>query len=131
MQKAIRRFLNRTRALETTSIEVVCRSILDFWTSVATVLPDEWSAPRKHLLTKGVGVYSLMEIAADIYSEAASSGAVPDRLYFTNALSDFLPEVDWSAEGPLSGLGGETGVKQAVSVIRAIRGKRKMRLVHG
>jgi DNA sulfur modification protein DndB len=129
MQKAIRRFLTRTRALDAKSIEYVCRSVLDFWTSVATVLPDEWSTPRKHLLTKGVGVYSLMEIAADLFGEATSSNLAADKQYFTNALSDFLREIDWSAEGPLSGLGGEAGVKQAVSLLRGTRGKRNVRLI--
>ena len=83
------------------------------------------------MLTKGVGVYALMEIAADIVQEVPRNG-ICDRRYLTAALSDFAPEFDWSTSGPLSGLGGQSGVKKAVEIIRAARRSNRLKVVrHG
>lgn len=130
-QKSVKQFLLRTRILDTHSVDDVARLLLDFWAAVATVLQDEWRAPRKHMLTKGVGVYALMEIAADIVQEVPRNG-ICDRRYLTAALSDFAPEFDWSTSGPLSGLGGQSGVKKAVEIIRAARRSNRLKVVrHG
>ena len=92
------------------------------------VLPAQWQNPRKHILTKGVGVYALMEIAADLYLEAPKN-RVCDRKYFIAALSDFAPDFDWETDGPLKGLGGQGGVKKAVELIRAVRRTSRLRVV--
>ena len=52
-----------------------------------------------------------------------------DKLYFRNKLADFLQEVDWSNTGPMSGLGGEAGVKTALNFLRTSRGKGKLRVI--
>ncbi len=130
-QKAVKQFLQRTKILETHSVEDAGHLLLDFWTAIATVLQVEWQTPRKHMLTKGVGVYALMEIAADIVLETPK-GAACDRRYLTAALSDFAHEFDWSTSGPLSGLGGQSGVKKAVDIIRAARRTTRLKVVgHG
>jgi DGQHR domain-containing protein len=128
MQKAVKVFLNRTRILRVCSAESAARLILDFWAAVALVLPEVWSKPRKHLLTKGIGVYALMELAGDLYAEAASQ-AVLDRAYFAASLSDFVADFDWTSDGALKGLGGEGGVKAAVTIIREARRRSRVRMV--
>lgn len=127
-QKATKVFLNRTKALRDQPPDAAARVVLDFWNAVALVLPAAWQRPRKHLVTKGIGVYALMEIAADLYLEAAP-GCARDRRYFSAALADFAPGFDWSTEGPLKGLGGEGGVKAAVVLIRDARRRGRFRLV--
>lgn len=52
-----------------------------------------------------------------------------DKRYFSNKLADFILEVDWSNNGPFSGLGGEAGVKAALNAIRAGRGNGKLRVI--
>ncbi len=128
LQKSIKRFLAKTKIARFQSAEVAAQIVLDFWRAVAVVLPDQWSNPRKHLVTKGIGVYALMDIAADLYSEARSSTTC-DKRYFAAALSDFAVEFDWSTDGSLKGLGGEGGVKTAVGLIRDARKKAKLRVV--
>ncbi len=128
MQKAIKRFLNATRLLKTRSPEKVAQIVLSFWRAVAEVLPAQWSTPRKHILTKGVGVYSLMDIAADLYNEADASAKL-DRGYFVNRLADFAHDVDWTTNGRLKGLGGEGGVNEAVEYIRDMRKRSHLKVV--
>lgn len=128
MQKAVKRFLNSTRSLRARSPENVAQMVLSFWRAVAEVLPAQWNAPRKHILTKGVGVYALMDIAADLYSEADASAKF-DRGYFVNRLADFAHEVDWTTSGRLKGLGGEGGVNEAVEYIRDIRKRSRLKVV--
>ena len=99
MQKAVKVFVTRTRALTRLLPEAVARLVLDFWAAVACVLPAAWSKPRKHLLTKGIGVYALMEIAADICLEAPSHASL-NRQYFAAALSDFATDVQLDNRGP-------------------------------
>src|SRR5258708_7920116 len=71
--------------------EVVARMVLDFWAAVALLLRNAGSNPRKTLLCKGVGVYALMGIAADLVNEAGN--ATIDKLYFRTKLADFVREV--------------------------------------
>ena len=128
LQKAIKRFLSRTRLARTHSIETVARIVLDFWSAVTVTLPEPWAQPRKHFLTKGIGVYALMDLAADLCAEAPQD-RLPDKRHFAAALGDFAGTFDWTTEGPLKGLGGESGVKTAVTLIRTARGKPRLKVV--
>jgi DGQHR domain-containing protein len=127
MQKAIKRFLSQTQVLQLHSVESAARVVLDFWAAVAFLLRPAWDSPRKYLVTKGVGVYSLMGIAADLYREGV--GQSVDKRYFINKLSEFITDIDWGSEGSLKGLGGEAGVKLALDLLRTTRGKRQLRLI--
>ena len=126
MQKAVKRFLTQTRVVSRNSPEVAARIVSDFWSAVAVVLRREWDSPRHFLLNKGVGVYALMEIAGDLYNENLSS--VYDKRYFIAKLAEFIADIDWSTTGTLKGLGGESGVKSAVSVLRNVRAAGKVKI---
>jgi DNA sulfur modification protein DndB len=127
LQTAIKRFLASTKILQRQPPEVVWQMVLDFWAAIAMLLPDAWSNPRKTLLCKGVGVYALMGIAGDLVNEAGN--AAIDKLYFRNKLADFIQDIDWSNAGPMSGLGGEAGVRNALGIIRSVRGTGKLRVI--
>jgi DGQHR domain-containing protein len=127
-QKAVQQFLRRTRILDTQPVDDVAHLILDFWSALVTVLPSEWQNPRKHILTKGIGVYALMEVAADLFLETPKHRSC-DRKYFVTALSDFVFDFDWASSGPLKGLGGQGGVKKAVELIRAARRSSRLKVV--
>ncbi|HEX7929332.1 MAG TPA: DGQHR domain-containing protein [Sphingomicrobium sp.] len=126
MQKAVKRFLTRSRILETSTPEQAARLALDFWTAVTVVLSDAWLKPRKHLISKGVGVYALMDIAADLVVEAEGGGS---REHFAAQLSEFVQDFDWSTSGAFAGLGGEKGAAQAARMLRDARRKSKMKVV--
>lgn len=127
MQKAVKRFLSQTHILKSDTAEVAAAVVLAFWSAVASVLREQWGDPRKHLLNKGVGVYALMTIAADLVGE--SSPTQCDKRFFMSRLSEFLTAVDWSTAGDLRGFGGEAGVKHAVAHVRAVRNKKRFKAV--
>lgn len=129
MQKAVKRFLMKTRAVANLGPDRTAQVILDFWKAVTVVLDAEWRNPRKHVLSKGVGVYALLDIAADIFLEA--KGAIPDEAYFCSALADFAKQFDWSTTGPMQGLGGEGGASAAADLIRQVRRKSKLKVARG
>lgn len=126
LQKAVRRFLNRSAILKHRSVEEAARVVLDFWIAVSIAMRNDWTRPRGSLLAKGVGVYALMDIAADMWRE---SGCALTRDLMITHLSDLSVEVDWSSNGPFKGLGGESGVTAAVALLRGIRVKQIMRAV--
>jgi len=130
MQKATKRFLTSTKLLRSVSTETAAEIVLAFWWAVAQVLEGPWAAPRKHLLTKGVGVYTLMTIAGDLVN-GQPVPSLCDRAFFVLQLSDFLPQVDWSNTGPLKGLGGEVGVKEGTALVREVRVRSTLKAVKG
>jgi DGQHR domain-containing protein len=126
LQKAVRRFLNRSAILKERTVEETARVVMDFWIAVSIAMRDDWCRPRGSLLAKGVGVYALMVIAADMWRE---SGCALTRDQMIAHLSDLAVEVDWSSDGPFKGLGGEGGVNAAVGLLRGIRVRQTMRAV--
>lgn len=120
MQKGVKQFLAQTRVLRLHGPETAAQIVLDFWCAVAVVLQKAWGNPRHYLINKGVGVYTLMAIAADLYTE--SVGHRCDKRYFITKLAEFATNLDWSSQGPLKGLGGKGEV---ASVLAFIRQKRK------
>jgi len=132
MQKAVKRYVSQTKSPIKDSPAMAARIVLDFWIAVATVLRDAWEQPRRHLINKGVGVYSLMTIAADLYCQAEQRDLVCDRSFFLKGLPDFVSDIDWSNSGDLAGLGGQSGVKLAVALLRRKAAKRRLKVVrHG
>ena len=129
MQKAIRRFLVKAKLQKPGNAVVAANTVLEFWLAVSTVLVDEWANPRRHFLTKGIGVYALMDIAAELYLASQKAGQPCDKRYFASVLSDFLPKLDWSSAGPFRGFGGEGGVKSAVELIRGTRNRQHLKII--
>jgi hypothetical protein len=129
MQKAIKRFLKDTQSNYAISNDEIYKIILSFWQAVTIVLSKEWEDYRKHHLTKGIGVYCLMGIAADIYIESKIENILLDKNYFSGVLSDYIGSFDWSNNGPLKGLGGEGGVKEALKILRKLRAKSKLKVI--
>jgi DGQHR domain-containing protein len=118
MQKAAKRFLRAIRSAPATPrITELPNVLVHFWLAVARVLHKEWREPRKYLLTKGIGVYSLMSLAGELVHEGLERGVVLDQRYFEATLSDFLTAIDWSSNGPLRGFGGVSGADQALQVL--------------
>ena len=96
-----------------------------FWRAVAFVLEAQWAQPRKHMLTKGIGVYCLMSMAGLLASEAKARRTPPDYDFFISTLSDFVDRIDWSNNGPLKGFGGSSGADAAFSLLVQERTRNK------
>jgi DGQHR domain-containing protein len=126
MQKACR---SLTKRLKPRSAEDIARIAHDFWCAVALVMPDAFSKPRKSLVTKGIGVYALTDLAADFVLEA--SGARCDVQYFASIVADLAPRLDWGNDGPLAGLGGEGGARRAADILRQLRRRPVLKVTNG
>jgi DNA sulfur modification protein DndB len=127
MQKAIKSFLNQTRALKKHPADTVGRMVIDFWSVLSVLLREQWGPHQRNLLCKGVGVNALMGIAGDLVNEAGDQAC--DKAYFRNRLADFVLDFDWTNRGPLGGFGGGSGVKAALEILRQARGKHQLRQV--
>lgn len=121
IQKAVRRFLTASGALDVLSPHDAARMVREFWVAIAMLLPAQWQDTRRHFLTKGVGVYALMGLLSDLWVEASRDGVPPDRERFVEMMRDFVIPFDWSTGGPLKGLGGEAGADEALTVMRRRR----------
>lgn len=127
MQKACRIL---TRRLKPRSAEDVARIAHDFWCAVALVMPEAFSKPRKSLVTKGVGVYALTELAADFVLEVPA-GVRCNTARFAAIVGDLAPLLDWGADGPLGGLGGEGGARRAADILRKLRRRPHLKVANG
>lgn len=127
MQKACRIL---TRRLKPRVADEIAQIAHDFWSAVAMVMPGAFSQPRRSLVTKGIGVYALSELAADFVLEAPLAIRC-DTSYFAALIGDLAPRLDWSSEGPLAGLGGEGGARRAAEILREIRNRPRLAVANG
>lgn len=127
MQKACRIL---TRRLKPRSLDDIARVAHDFWCAVATIMPDAFAKPRRSLVTKGVGVYALTELAADFVLEAPPATRC-DTAYFAAAVGDLAPLLEWGSDGPLGGLGGEGGARRAADILRELRRRPWLAVANG
>jgi DGQHR domain-containing protein len=126
MQQAAKRFIKASRWSDPLDPQAVLEAAIAFWRAIAFVLPGPWAEPRRHLLTKGVGVYALMGLAGMLVREC--DGKTPTFHYFTSKLSDFIDQVDWSTTGPLEGYGGAKGADTALEMLLHVRSESYRRL---
>lgn len=130
IQKSVKHFLRKTEVLKHRSPTETAEIVRYFWKAVVILLEEQWAHPRKHLVTKGIGVYCLMNLASDLYLEAIKADVECSQSYFISALSEFIGKFDWTTTGPLKGLGGEAGVSKATDLLRELRRKRKLKVVN-
>lgn len=115
MQRGAKRFLRESKS--TCAPERSSEILIDFWRAIAFVLKTQWSQSRQHMITKGIGVYSLMSMAGRMTREAEEKAIKPDLDYFITKLSDFVDRIDWSNDGPLKGFGGASGADAAFTLL--------------
>lgn len=118
MQKGVLKFLKALNQIEDYSIEELYLFVRNFWQAVSEALPKHWENPRGSFLLKGIGVYALMRIAADIFMDSSvdyhlTSDAIIVKIF------DYVNDFDWTNTGPLRGLGGESGAREAYEILRS------------
>lgn len=118
MQRTLGRLLVRLRELPDTNINCQYDIILGYWRAVSRVFPDEWSDPRHSLLTKGIGLYSLTLLLADLALEAPI-GALTEE-HFMQRLSGLKNAVDWGCHGTFAGAGGQKGAKEVYLKLKKV-----------
>jgi len=123
MQNAAKRFLKESKLPKDQIKEQGPFIVMEFWKAICLLLPCEWDGPRKHMLTKGIGVYSLMSLAGILVREGLSADIECNKDYFISKLSPFIHKLDWSNHGSFEGLGGVGGADKAFELINAVRAR--------
>lgn len=119
MHQAAQRMIKAAQGCDKVDAAAWLDRSIAFWKAVVLVLPDQWTAPRQHMLCKGIGVYALMSLAGHLVREAGDRPLTVD--YFLVKLSDFLDQIDWTNHGPLEGFGGSKGADMALKMILEVR----------
>lgn len=116
MQKAVQQFLKDVNGYYTGNLEDKYELIVEYWHAIQKLFPDEWREHRHHLITKGVGLYSLMMLLASIIK--ARPRDFYDEKYFVSQLNLLKERVDWSSNGTFANAGGHKGAKEAYQTLK-------------
>lgn len=120
MQKATLRFLSQTKRISIGDMDAKYSIVCAFWRAVKELFPAEWEDHRHHLITKGVGLHSLMRLLGDI---VLRDGPLDFSVeYFQKHIRGLTEKIDWSAKGPFANAGGQKGVQEVHAVLREVLG---------
>lgn len=115
LQTSIRKLIKQMRSYGIYEIEIQYSAIVNFWNAVKDVFPEEWADHRHHLLAKGIGLYSLMELLGYLLS---LNNSKMDREYFKNKLNLLKSSIDWKSDGMFSDAGGKKGAHEVFNTIK-------------
>jgi DGQHR domain-containing protein len=119
MQKCIDRLLKRLRNKKSSlTIDDYYNIIHSYWDAVKETFPDEWKDHRHHLLTKGIGLYSLMLLLGEIISKESFEKLT--QRYFVSRLQPLKTEIDWNTKGIFAGAGGQKGAVEVYEKLRKV-----------
>ena len=118
MQKTVQRFLKQTNGLALGNIDDKYEVVARYWRAVTRVFPDEWRDHRHHLLTKGIGLYSLMYLLADIVQRYG--GRCPSEDEFVSELLPLQACIDWASKGMFADAGGQKGAIEVYGVLKRV-----------
>ena len=107
LQKSVKEFLNKTSNIHLGNVNDKYDIICMYWKCIKTVFPDEWNDHRHHLLTKGIGLYAMMRILANLLT--AKSRDFSEE-YFLEQLYKLKGKINWHSNGTFSDAGGKKGV---------------------
>lgn len=109
MQKSVMRLLRILGDDGSSDIDVLYNVFCSYWNAVKRLFPDEWLDHRRHLLTKGLGLYSLTMLFGVVAKERDYEALTED--WFFERLMPLCGHVDWGTHGEFAGLGGQKGVQ--------------------
>ena len=118
MQKSIDRFLKRVINIDLGTIEDKYGIVVTYWNAVRKVFPDEWRNYRSHLITKGLGLYSLMLLLSDIINNVPLELISED--YFVEKLLPLKNSIDWNSKGMFSEVGGQKGATEVYKKLKEL-----------
>jgi DNA sulfur modification protein DndB len=116
LQSTIRKVLKPMQESNITAIETQYQIIFDYWHAICKVFPKEWANHRHSLLTKGVGLYALMELLCDFVK--ISNEEELDKTWFIQKLQPLVSSIDWSSNGMFADAGGRKGAHEVYQALR-------------
>jgi DGQHR domain-containing protein len=116
VQKTVASFLSQTKSIDLGTLDDKYQIILSFWSAIHALLKEEWEDHRHNLITKGVGLYSLMLILADVVKrDPMASFSIG---YFQAILRPLKDNFDWSSNGRFAYVGGRKGVQDVYAALK-------------
>jgi DNA sulfur modification protein DndB len=120
MQHAIQRFLVQTSCQNMMSIENVALLLIAYWQAVSIVFEKEWSNHRNYMITKGVGLYGLMQLLGTIINSRTCDNN--SESCFIKLLSPLKEQIDWGTGGTFSSAGGHKGASKVYTILKEVLG---------
>ena len=118
MQRTVALFLSQTKGIDLGTLEDKYHIILSFWEAIQSLFTEEWEDHRHNLITKGVGLYSLMLILSDIVKRNPQESFTAD--YFKTVLAPIKGNFDWSSTGRFAFVGGKKGVQDVYAALKEV-----------
>ncbi len=117
MQQSIHKYLRQTSKTTRYTVPQNYDIMKKYWVAVKELFPDEWKESRHHLITKGVGLYALMSLLAELVNtkRITINTKVSEMVKILEPLRD---SVDWSSNGELSHYGGQKGAVQVFEILK-------------
>lgn len=108
LQISIKNFLRLTLAATNHDTYENYNLVKNYWIALKQLFPKEWDDSRHHMLTKGIGLYSLMYLLSDMVNTGLiNKNTTVDRMMAQ--LSPLKQSVDWKSTGELANYGGHKG----------------------
>jgi DGQHR domain-containing protein len=94
-------------------------AVKNYWQAIATIFSEAWAAPRKHLVTKGVGIAALAELGKWVIQDCLGKDDVS-----VAAISEYVKKLegfDWANQtSPIKLIGGQKGAKGAAEAFKSV-----------
>lgn len=108
MQNAIKKFLNQTYKIEPRSIKIDFELIMTFWKTIKQIFNHEWTDHRHHLITKGIGLFSLSLLFLDIEIHLGRKNITYKEFYAI--MKHQMQNIDWKLNGEFFRLKGKASI---------------------
>jgi DGQHR domain-containing protein len=118
MQKSVQQFLKDINGHYTGGLDDKYGLVVEYWNAIQKTFSAEWKEHRHHLITKGVGLYSLMMLLSDMIK--ANPQANIDEDYFLSLLEPLKQKIDWKSNGTFANAGGQKGAKEAYLTLKGL-----------
>ncbi|KKR33903.1 MAG: DGQHR domain protein [Candidatus Gottesmanbacteria bacterium GW2011_GWC2_39_8] len=120
MQKSITKYLTQVKSNDFGNIDNKYIILRSYWVAVRNTFEEEWDDHRHHLITKGVGLYSLTKLLGDIVGKIEINQLNTDG--FNRIIKPLKSNVDWSSKGRFSHAGGQKGVHEVYLALKEALG---------
>lgn len=116
VQKTVATFLSQTKKFDLGGLDQCYQLIRSYWEAVKESFPDAWEDHRHHLITKGVGLYALMQLLGEIVRKYPQENL--DTSFFMKVLMPAVGKFDWTSHGRFAYVGGRKGVQEVYAALR-------------
>jgi DNA sulfur modification protein DndB len=118
MQKTIQHFIKDSGILDWATIDDTYSIVVTYWLAIQKSFEAEWKDHRHHLISKGIGLYSLFALLTEIIKKHGNR--VYDLSFFQQVLQPLREGLDWGSNGTFADSGGQKGANMAFNVLKEL-----------